>query len=223
MKKCLVVLGLVMLCLSFNFNAFAEVDEGHAWTHSDWSSRVLWEARYALSQNADGESSTSAGSGVYKKWYGDWNYTADDTYARNEAGYENWDIVGSLGYSNGYYLGGQCTYFVRLILYRATYWNYDDHYTTPAYPSSVYTITGATTDDPSEFQAGWVLLTPTNTHYAIAEKRETIGGVTGWWVIDSNWVDYSTQQFVIGKHFMSDSFLESQGYYGWQPDRGSNN
>lgn len=200
----------LMLFLFGTVPANAQVGESHAWTHGDWSSRVLWEARYALSQNADGYSSKSSGSGLSKIWYGDWDYSNSDTIARDKAGAEGYNVVGPLGAYGSYYRGGECTYFVRLVLYRSTYWYFSDHYAMHNYPNSVYGNISGLQSDPAQFQPGWMLLTATNSHYAIAEKRETISGVSGWWVIDSNWVG----SYIIGKHFMSDSTLQSQGYRG---------
>ncbi len=223
-KKCFVILGLIMICLFPASNVFAEVGEAHEWTHGDWSSRVLWEAKYALSQAADGYSSNTTGSGIYKKWYGDWDYVNSDATARDNAKIEGYDIMGPVGADGyGHYRGGECTYFVRLILYRATYWAFNDHYAMHNYPDSVYSETDNLESDPSNFQPGWMLLTPSNTHYAIAEKRETIDGVSGWWVIDSNWVGWPDYTYVIGKHFMSDSLLINHGYYGTPPVLGTYN
>ena len=153
-----------------------------------------------------------------KKWYGDWDYANDDTTARDNADDEGYGVVGNLGYSGGYYRGGWCTYFVRLVLYRATYWNFDDHYAMHNYPYSVYGNLNNLEDDPTLFEPGWMLIDE-STHYAIAEERETINGTSGWWVIDSNWVG----SHVIGKHFMSDAYLSSQGYRGTKGLKGTDN
>ncbi len=215
----LVVSLTVFVAFFFSANQTrAEVGESHSWSHSDWSSRVLWEAKYALSQDADGYSDNHSGSGLSEKWYGDWDYANDDTTERDNAEDEGYGIMGTIGGPNGsgYYLGGQCTYFVRLVLYRATYWYFSDHYAMHNYPYSVYDNLGGLEDDPTQFQPGWMLIDE-DTHYAIAEKRATISGVSGWWVIDSNWVG----SYVIGKHFMSDATLESQGYRGKSPDKGT--
>jgi hypothetical protein len=234
----LLFISLVSLCLSSCLDtttvedddvgqaSYAITGEGHAWQHGDWTARILYEARYALNADADGYSNIESGSGASKKWYSDWNYVTSDSYAFTQASSEASNIVGtvtpalwvpSLGTS--VYRGGWCTFFVRLVMYRATYWAFDDHYTTPNYPnSSVYTITPAMTKNYASMQPGWVFLSPASTHYAIAEKRETIGGVAGWWMIDSNYVC----SYCIGKHFMSDATLSNQGYYGWKPDRGTN-
>lgn len=197
------------------------IGNSHVWTHGDWSSRILYEARYALSSAyANGYSSNTTGSGIYQKWYGDWDYTSDDIYARDQAEAEGYGIMGLVGPDGSYYLGGECTYFVRLILFRSTYWNFNDHYAMPNYPGSVYDQSLlAKEDDPTQFQPGWVLFTITNRHYAISEKRATIGGVSGWWVIDSNWV----RSYTIGKHFMSDTQLINLGYRGMLPDLGTDN
>lgn len=51
--------------------------QGSPWTHGDWSSRVAWEARYALSQSANGVSNFQTTNDSYgQRWYGDWNYVA---------------------------------------------------------------------------------------------------------------------------------------------------
>ncbi|MCG2686667.1 hypothetical protein L6278_00845 [Candidatus Parcubacteria bacterium] len=203
----------------------AVVNEGHSWTHADWSSRVLYEARYALSRTyADGTSNNPIGTSPnYTAYYGDWNYVANDSSAHTKASAEagGGDYVGPVGQSGSYYLGGQCTYFVRLVLYRATYWNFSDHYTTPNYGiSSMYTVTGEMDSNPSNWQGGWALRG--NGHYAIAEQRAYFNGSWGWWVIDSNWLG-GGGNYRIGKHFFTDSQLSSGGYYGWKPVRASYN
>lgn len=204
----------------------AVVGEGHLWTHSDWSSRVAYEARYALSQSANGVSSRPIPGVGY---YGDWNYVANDSFAHSRASAEagGGDWVGPVGESGGYYLGGQCTYFVRLVLYRATYWAFSDHYTTPNYGMNpwhgMYEIGYIENKNayPSQWQPGWVLLSATCGHYAIAEQRAYNGG-WGWWVIDSNYVG-GGGNFRIGKHFFTDSQLVNCNYFGSQPYRASYN
>jgi hypothetical protein len=197
----------------------ATVGEGHAWTHSDWSSRVLYEARYALSAaNHDGTSNNPHNTASVI--YGDWDYVADDAFAHGrasaEAGGGGW--VGTVGQDGDYFQGGECTYFVRLVLYRSTYWNFSDHYTTPNYgDTSMYVINDEMDSNPNNWQGGWVLRG--NTHFAIAEQRAYVNGSWGWWVIDSNYIGV----YRIGKHFFTDSQLSSGGYYGWKPFRGSYN
>lgn len=168
----LLFVAVSVFCLIFAGTTLAVQGEGHKWTHGDWSARVLWEARYALSKSANGYSSSTTGTGIYQKWYGDWDYVANDTNAKNQAELEAYYVVGQVGPYNGHFRGGWCTFFVRLVLYRATYWYFNDHYTTPVYPKTVYTITDKMTKIPSQFKPGWVLLTPTNIHYAIAEKEK---------------------------------------------------
>lgn len=70
----------------------------------------------------------------------------------------------------------------------------------------------------SNFEPGWILLSPTfgnYGHFMIAEEREG----NGWWVIDSNMVG----SYRIGKHYLTDTYIDNNGFYGWQPVRGSNN
>ncbi len=88
--------GFVLLFLGMS-SVNAQPYEAHAWTHGDWSSRVLYEARHALSKSNDGYSSNSDGSDIYQKWYGDWDYANDDATARDNAIEEGYGIVGPLG------------------------------------------------------------------------------------------------------------------------------
>jgi hypothetical protein len=202
-------------------NKVAQVDEGHAWTHGDWSSRVLYEARYALSaSNHNGTSNNPNNTST--KIYGDWNYVANDAYAHSKASAEAHGTVGTVGQSGGYYLGGWCTYFVRLVLYRATYTSFSDHYTVPNYGySGMYDPLipgcGVMDPNPANWQGGWVLRS--GDHYAFAEQRVCVNGSWGWWIIDSNWV----KSWTIGKHFFTDNQLSSGGFYGWRPVWGSYN
>lgn len=222
MFKFLAKLVLISCILLPTAHAEARSGEAHTWNHGDWTSRVLWEARRALSQSASGYSSNSAGSGQYQKWYADWNYVASDPWARDRAQAEGYYIMGPVTPTGGYYRGGECTYFVRLILFRSTYWAYWDHYAMHNYPNSVYgnvQVSATMTNQPNQFRPGWMLIRadPSSPHYAIAEKRATVGGKAGWWVIDSNWV----APHIIGKHFMSDDFLKQQKYHGTAPQKGT--
>lgn len=244
LKKCFRVVGM-SLASSGLFSCVGELDEGdrdedqvgkavspilregHSWQHGDWTSRVLYEARYALNKNANGTSGVTQGSGAQQKWYGDWDYVSSDAVALAGAQTEAAGFVGTLSPAltsiipgKSVYRGGWCTFFVRLVLYRSTYYNFVDHYTTPGFPDvGLYTIQDSMTQVYSNVQSGWVLLTPKNTHYAIAERREIVDGNVGWWVIDSNYVC----SYCIGRHFFSDASLKTLGYYGWKPDRGTNN
>ncbi|MFH1193674.1 MAG: hypothetical protein V1661_01625 [bacterium] len=227
-RSCAHLVGLFVIAVSFILIGCGQEDvpvgsiqqavvgEGHTWAHDDWSWRVLYEARYALSQQHHDGTSNNSFSGGY---YGDWDYVGNDSFAHSRASAEAYGIVGTVGSYNGYYAGGECTYFVRLVLYRATYWNFSDHYTTPNYGTGngMYYINGEMDSNPSNWQGGWALRG--NSHYAIAEQRAYVSGSWGWWVIDSNYVN----TWRIGKHFFTDSQLSSGGYYGWRPQRGSNN
>ncbi len=189
----------------------------------DWSSRVLWEARHALSQRNDGSSSSVA----YRPWpnnrlvmqyYGDWNYAASDQYALGKVMAESWNQYGNRwpgSWSGSYHYQGTCTWFVREVLYRATYWaGYGWHLTTPGYPGSVYSwCDGAhMTQDYGSARGGWVISSP-GVHMAILEARAWDFGGWGWWVIDTNWVGAER----LGKHFMTDSQLRAGNYWAWCP------
>lgn len=201
----------------------AKVDEAHAWTHGDWSSRVLYEARYALSAiNHNGTSNNLNNTSA--KIYGDWNYVAGDAFAHTKASAEagGGTNVGTVGQDGTFYDGGQCTYFVRLVLYRATYTSFTDHYTTPNYGlhGSMYnlpTYWGTMDPNPANWQGGWVLRA--SAHFAFAEQRAYVNSKWGWWIIDSNWI----RSWTIGKHFLSDSLLSVSDYRGWKPAAGSYN
>lgn len=196
---------------------------GHLWTHGDWSSRVAWEARRALSESANGLSNWPVGN----SWLGDWNYVASDGYAYTMAAKEASDI-GPVSDIDNHHRGGWCTFFVRLILYRATYWaGYGEHLTTPAYPAGLYDNVNGNymTDRYDTVQPGWIFITTITPHYAIADQRANVNGQWGWWLIDSNYVETtkSTYRYYIGKHFMSDATLRANSYRAWRPDRATSN
>ncbi|NVN97188.1 hypothetical protein HXX01_03080 [Candidatus Nomurabacteria bacterium] len=222
LRMAAVFLFAVIAFTSSAVQSYAASSKSGPWPYGDWSSRVVYEARRALSPRADGTSAQPIASGGY---YGDWNYTASDTYALSKAAAEAAPgvkdplkslLVGPTGKSGTYFLGGECTFFVRLILYRATYWNFSKHLTTPNYPASVYTITPSMTKNYSTVKPGWVFTSP-NKHMAIAESRATVNKAIGWWVIDSNWVT-GNGGHAIGKHFMADTYLKNNNYYGWKAD-----
>lgn len=200
---------------------------GFTWTHGDWSFRVLWEARYALSQSANGISKLPISNvpGNNLGWYGDWDYPAKDLKALEQSKAEASGVVGSLGPdAYGHFRGGWCTFFVRLVLYRSSYWaGYNDHLVPPGFPLSVYTVTPSMTNNYSLVKPGWVFASKSAVHMAIADSRATVDGKIGWWIIDANYVGGGNGYFVIGKHFMSDAKLLSNGYLGWLPDWASSN
>lgn len=193
---------------------------GFAWAYGDWSSRVAWEARRALSQRADGTSAWSITNG----YLGDWNYVASDGYARDQAMEEATDVGMLTDTSDGHHRGGWCTFFVRLVLYRASYWaGYGVHLTTPNFHQGVYSWC-----DPDhmtqrywEVKPGWVLSAP-NYHMGIFDRRANVGGKDGWWVIDSNWVG-GNGNFWIGKHFMTDADLKAKNCWAWYPSWATTN
>lgn len=198
----------------------ALTNEVHPWSHGDWSWRILYEARHAVKKWGGECLSNPSNPGLYDKCFGSWNYVASDWNAYFRSWEEADGVAGNIGYYNGYNHGGECTFFVRLVLYRSTAWAFNDHYTMPGHPYlTVYTIRENMTPYPNQWQPGWVVRS--NGHFAIAEKRATVQGYSGWWIIDSNWVlNYAPyyEKYVIGKHFMTDNQLSSQGYYGWNPD-----
>lgn len=190
---------------------------GFPWAYGDWTSGVLYEARFALSSAyRNGTSKVSAGNGAY---YGDWDYVNSDPFARDAAKSEAFQQWGyHIGPYNGHYSGGTCTWFVRLVLYRATYGaRYGSHLTTPNYPGSVYSWCdwGHMTRNWNQVRGGFVGSSPGN-HMLIFESRAYSGGKIGWWVIDSNWVGGKGNEF-IGRHFMSDESLNNGNYWAWYP------
>lgn len=198
---------------------------GFTWNHGDYSSRVRWEARYALSRSANGTSTNPYGN----SWFGDWDYVASDSYAYNRAAAEAGWVVGGIatntGISPARYRGGWCTFFVRLILFRSTYWTgYGQHLTTPAFPEQVYAHVDGNymTDRYDTVQPGWIFVTAVNQHYAVADERANVNGSWGWWFIDANYVG-GNGNFYIARHFMSDATLRANSYRAWRPDRATNN
>jgi hypothetical protein len=199
---------------------------GFAWSHGDWCTRVVWEARHALSASASGVSNWPVSQDSYgPRWYGDWNYVASDAYAYGKAAAEAGGVVGGVAdASTGQHRGGWCTYFVRLILMRATYWaGFNEHLTTPGFPGSVYSWTnGASmTQDYGSMRPGFVFSSP-GRHMAIADVRATVNGRIGWYVIDANYVG-GDGNFFIGRHFLPDTVLKANNYWGWYPSWATTN
>lgn len=199
---------------------------GFAWAYGDWSSRVHWEAKRALSQAANGYSNWRGGDDRYgPQWLADWDYVSSDPYARDRCIAESFKQYGTyLGTVNGHYCGGTCTWFVRLILYRATYWaGYGVHLTTPNYPNSVYSWcdNAHMTRNWSQVKPGWVGSSPQN-HMLIFDQRTQVNGRWGWYVIDSNYIGGAGKEW-IGKHFMPDTKLTSDNYWAWLPSWATTN
>jgi|GEM_PF-2282036 len=193
---------------------------GYAWTYGDWTARVNWEARYALSMAAKGVSGRSLSADRYgPRWYGDWNYVGSDPFALGRAKIEAKYITGAkLGWIDGYACGGTCTFFVRLVLYRATYGApYGVHLTTPNHPGSVYSWCdwAHMTRRWGEVRPGFVASSPGN-HMALFDQRAFVNGVWGWYLIDSNYVGWNGGER-IGKHFLPDTVLNAQNYWAWYP------
>lgn len=197
--------------------------KGFAWAYGDWTSGILYEARFALSRAHNGISSVpvyvSSTNRTVKAYYGDWDYVNSDPFARDAAKKEAFYQWGyHIGPYNGHFSGGTCTWFVRLVLYRATYGaGYGVHLTTPNYPYSVYSWTdwGHMTRNWGQVRGGFVGSSPGN-HMLIFDSRATFSGKIGWWVIDSNYLGGAGPEW-IGKHFMSDEQLNSDNYWAWYP------
>lgn len=228
-------------CLLFLFLSVAPAsatpgETTYEWSHGDWTSRIVWEARYALSQSANGVSNNSNYNYYPPIWYGDWDYPASDSWALQKAiaeqGGSGWS--GDLGpiTINGktYFRSGWCTMFVRLVLFRSTYWaGYGEHLALH-YPG-VYDINeGEMTRNWSSVQPGWIFIKKPNTggseHMAIADQRDYQNGSWGWWFIDANYVGFSisgSPQFIVGRHFMSDQQLNNGQYWGWYPHLANHN
>lgn len=198
------------------------------WPGPDWSARCLWEARYALSRRADGTSAWPLydSRGVLTGYYGDYNYVATDWYAYgrayDEAGGPPW--IGEVSDQGSYHRGGWCTFFGRLVYYRASYWaGYGWHLTVPNYgQGSMYgwCDTGHMTQDfRNNARPGWMIFRK-DYHVAILDSRGSLRGVDGWWVIDSNYTG-GNGNFRISKHFFSMSELAS--YWAWAPSLATSN
>ncbi len=230
LKKLMGVFCLVAVLL-FATVVLSEAVTGY-WQNGDWSARIAWEARKALSKKADGTSGWKATNDPYgSRWYGDYDYVASDSAAYQKAfkeagGAGNPDFVGPVSDdSAGHHRGGQCTFFVRLILYRSSYWSCSSHLTTPGYPGSVYSWTDNKPDhmiqDYTKVQPGYVFSSPHN-HMAIADSRDCVNKKNGWWVIDSNYVT-GNGGYCIGKHFMPDSKLLADNYWAWKANWATSN
>lgn len=213
------VIGVLVFLSSVLFSTFALA------TTAD---NIVYQANYALSTRADGTSSQMI-SGNY---VGDWNWLYNDSssYLAVKGWYgcnsSDWAVSGdgcsslagwvsfysnpsTYGYINSaspfvnrYGRGGQCAYFISLVLYRAgvytgglninTMWNNQD---IPL----------------SNAQPGYVLQrynsqTPATNHVAIivGVTRDGSGTVTAVTVVDSNWVsDNGANMEIIAKHTIS--------------------
>lgn len=142
------------------------------------------------------------------------DYVASDGYGYDMASKEAYNTVGPVGPGKG----GWCTFFVRLILYRSTYWSgYGQHLTTPGYPGSVYSwcYSPNMTQNYGSAKPGWVISSPSYSHMGILHERAYSEGAWGWFIIDSNWA--RPYDYKIRRHFISDTKLKESGFWAWWP------
>jgi hypothetical protein len=175
---------------------------------ANWANSVVSEACYALSQNRSGTSRL-----MYQGSYmGDWPYpwAGDCCNALSRVtslmygGNTTWR--GGLGTWNGYQQGGQCKFFVNLVLYRSSYGYPGGHLFLP----SQYGYANRSWRDA---QPGWVIQAPAdNPHTALVLSN---GG--GWLdVIDANWVA-GAGRYLISRHRLSASTLDAWGFRSYNP------
>lgn len=182
---------------------------------------IIEELFYALNQAHTGFSNKAINGNAVS----DWNYICSDQNAysvmRSRYG-SNSSVWGSFftgldrvnggylvpttyGLSGGYGRGGQCVYFVNLILYRsATYW--DNNRFLSGYGDYIYDYNhGRQSTKPlDQVQPGDVIQTTWNNgHRAIAVLvfRDASGRVTAIDVIDSNFCNGDGAE-IIGRHLM---------------------
>lgn len=237
-------------------NVFARSGEVHTWSHGDdWVARVAYEARAAFHAAFAGAHSQNTNSPVLDSqlpspygtlqganaYWGTVNYVPSDQGALNA--FKSETVADQSGGTGGpfsgpggkiYYKGGECTFFAGLVLYRATYWAFTDHYPTPNYPNLIYSISDSkTTNVWSTVGPGWVVMKKPGTpgadgmHIAIIERVGThnhqVGGVPGLWLIDANYVGQPTYTHAIGYHFMPFTTLNDRTYRAWKPNIGTYN
>lgn len=190
---------------------------------------VVHQAYYALDQSANGTSSKTIGG----NYAGDWNWlTSDGSYSTVRGWFgcnsSDWAVNGDscpqlagwvsfysnpwqYGYINSYSpqlnfygRGGQCVYFVNLVLYRAGAYGQ-----LPNLPTMWVQSISISNVQPGDVLQRYNVPGQIN-HVAIAvQVYKTNGVVTSVDVVDSNWItDYGANMEIIGRHNISGSTLQ---------------
>lgn len=182
-----------------------------------WEANLLSEAKYALSQSRSGYSNLIYRPSQYISYYmSDWAYpTQGDccdalgTVTKLMYGSTTSPSRGALGKWLGLYQqGGECKFFVNLVLYRSSYGFPGGHLKLPG--GGVYTY-----KNPQNWrnaQPGYILQSASMPHTAIVVANYG----SGLTVIDANWVG-GRGSYAIARHNLSAADLDANGYSSYRP------
>lgn len=185
-----------------------------------WGDKIVSEAYYTLSQTRSGGSTKSYKDTRGRTWtMSDWNWAQTDREAdghvsnyigcknKDEDGRASCDYYrGKTGSMDGYYRGGECKFFVNMVLYRSSYgWGNREHLVTPHW----YNYANR---DVRDAEVGWVIQKSTSPHTAIVVYKYA-GGLD---VVDSNYIGQDRgHEHWIARHLMT--WSELGGYKAWCP------
>lgn len=179
-----------------------------------WESRVLSEACYALSQSRSGYSNKSYGGNAMGDWPYPWQGDCCDALGVvTRKMYSVASDRGLLGlWSGQYQQGGECKFFVNLVLYRSSYGYPGGHL---ILPGGTYTYSGSR--DWRNAGPGWIIQSASMPHTAIVVAN--YGSSLS--VIDANWVG-GRGSYVISRHIISASTLDTKGFRAYRPHEACN-
>jgi len=176
-----------------------------------WENNVLSEACYALSQSRSGYSNLNWNGYAMGDWPYPWQgdccgalaKVTKEMYGANTGG------RGSLGLWQGLYQqGGECKFFVNLILYRCSYGFPGGHLMLPG--GSYYYTSPKNWRDA---QPGYIIQSASMPHTAIVIANY---GSSGLSVIDANWIG-GRYSYAIGRHVIPPSTLDQKGFLAYRP------
>jgi hypothetical protein len=173
-----------------------------------WEGYIVSEAFYALSQSRNGGSSRSYNGYTMS----DWPYPLQGDCCNALGIVTNYMYGGNIGlrgplglWLNQYQQGGQCKFFVNLVLYRSSY----------GYPGGHLVLTPGYSWSPSysvyDAQPGWIIQSPSLPHTAIVVSRLS----NGLDVVDANWIG-GNGSYAIGRHPITWSTLNAYGFRAYR-------
>ncbi len=175
-----------------------------------WENNVLSEVCYALSQSRSGYSTKSwngyaMGDWPYP-WQGDCCNALGKVTSYMYGGCTS--CRGSLGLWLGQYQqGGECKFFVNLVLYRSSYGFPGGHLILPGGTYSYYGAQNWRNAGP-----GWIIQSASMPHTAIVVANYGYGLS----VIDANWVG-GRGSYAIARHIIYAGTLDANGFVAYRP------